>query len=129
MAGAVKTTRRDGLGASAPRVSPLAAAIERRLEARSQLEKAFFDGSPASYPLLVLVIAVWGFELMANFQNGEGWASLVHWAVIVPLELLVIVALAAGLRTLVWRARLALLRRGLAKRQAASRQPRERRVW
>ncbi len=104
--------------------SPLAAAIEMRLQARSSLEKAFFDESPASYPLLIVVAAVWGVELFANFVNGEGWVSIAHWAVVVPLELCALLALALGTRSLWWRARLGLLRRRGRRRQAALRQTR-----
>ena len=87
------------------------AALEHKLAARSDVEKAFFDDSWISYPMLILVASIWGWELKANVVNGEGWSSIAHLVVIAPLEIAVLVALTMGIRTLLWRARLSMLRR------------------
>lgn len=87
------------------------AELERKLAARSNMEKALFDGSWASIPMLLLVACVWAVELAANVSRGEGWASTAHLLVIAPLELALLVAIALGLRSLFWQTRLAHLRR------------------
>lgn len=86
-------------------------ALERRLAARPAVEKALFDGSWVSYPMLLVVGAIWGVELAANLARGEGWSATAHLLVIVPLELALLVALGLGFRTLLLQARLARLRR------------------
>lgn len=63
-----------------------AAVLERKLEARPAAEKAFFDGGWVSYPMLLMVALIGALELSANVRFGEGWSSLAHFMVIVPLE-------------------------------------------
>ena len=94
-------------GSGAARIAEL----ERKLAARSNMEKALFDGSWLSVPMLVLVACIWAVELVANVSRGEGWSSTAHLLVIAPLELALLVAVALGLRSVFWQTRLAHLRR------------------
>lgn len=87
------------------------AALEQKLMARSNVEKALFDGSWVSVPMLLLVACIWAVELVANVTRGEGWSSTAHLLVIAPLELALLVAVALGVRSLFWQTRLARLRR------------------
>ena len=87
------------------------ARLESQLARRGDTEKAFFDGSRLSVPMLLLVAGVWFVELWANASNGEGWAASAHLLIVLPLQILVLVALWAGLRAWWWRARIAWLRR------------------
>lgn len=92
------------------------ARLESRLARRGDTEKAFFDGSRLSVPMLLLVAGVWFVELLANASNGEGWAATAHVLIVLPLQILVLVALWAGLRAWWWRARIAWLRRNGVRR-------------
>jgi len=94
-----KATHRNGI-----------AELERKLQSRRGIEKAFFDESWVAYPMLLGAVGIWGVELTANIVRGSGWSSLAHLMVIGALEAFALVALAAGSRTLIWRWRLAKLR-------------------
>lgn len=87
------------------------AALRRKLANRSGIDKALFDGSPGTYPMLLLAAAVWGIEIVANISRGDGWASTAHFLIVVPLEAAIIVALMLGFRGLLWKARIAWMRR------------------
>ena len=106
--------------------------LERKLQSRRGIEKAFFDESWVAYPMLLGAVCIWGVELTANINRGSGWSSVAHLIVIGALQVFALVALAAGLRTLIWRWRLAKLRRRmrseieeLTRRPSARKSPSE----
>ena len=110
-----------------PSTAAKAASLERKLNARPAAEKAFFDDGWVSFPMLLMVAFIGALELSANVRYGEGWSSLAHFVVIAPLEIIAVVILARGLRSLFWRWRLAVLRRAekvsIAKTQLSYQPP------
>ncbi len=69
-----------------------------KLERRSEAEKALLDGDPLMLLMLILVAAIWGFELTANWLNPTGWSGTAHLVAVGFLEVLVLYCLFSAAR-------------------------------
>lgn len=72
--------------------------LARKLEHRSETEKALLDNDPGMLLVLVFVAAIWAIELSANMINPTGWSGMAHLVVVGALEILVLYCLFAAAR-------------------------------
>ena len=73
-------------------------ALARKLERRSETEKALLDNDPAMLLVLVFVAAIWALELSANLVNPTGWSGTAHLLLVGSLEVMVFYCLFAAVR-------------------------------